>query len=159
MSVLIALDSMNTDKIIPVRKEHLLLMQVLCWMGPGIKILTVGINSLLVVAENDSNMVWWLIGITVIVAIGFSIMFDRFIRRYTIRILNFEQPRKSIFAFFDLRGYILIFFMMCLGIGLKFIPGMPTAFFAGFYPGLGMALTIAGIRLITSWIKAIKQEQ
>ena len=28
---------MNTDRILPVNKEHLLLMQVLCWLGPGMR--------------------------------------------------------------------------------------------------------------------------
>lgn len=67
---------MNTDCILPVNKEHLLLMQVLCWLGPGIS--------------------------------------------------------------------------------LKHIPCMPVEFFAGFYPGLGTALSIAGIRYLISWCKAIQ---
>lgn len=61
-------------------------------------------------------------------------------------------------TFFDLRGYILIFFMMGLGISLKLIPGIPSEFFAGFYPGLGAALSIAGIRYLASWWKALKAE-
>jgi len=32
---------------------------------------------------------------------------------------------------------------------------MPVEFFAGFYPGLGTALSIAGIRYFISWCKAI----
>ncbi len=73
----------------------------------------------------------------------------------TDRILNFPERKKSLFAFFDAHGYIMIAFFMCLGIGLKFIPGMPVEFFAGFYPGLGTALSIAGIRYFISWCKSI----
>jgi hypothetical protein len=100
--------------------------------------------------------VWWLCLIAFAVVICFSLMFDNFIKRYTARILNFQERKISLFAFFDLRGYIMIFFFMCLGIGLKFIPGMPVEFFAGFYPGLGTALSIAGIRYLVSWCKAIQ---
>ena len=42
-------------------------------------------------------------------------------------------------------------------ISLKFIPGMPAEFFAGFYPGLGTALMIAGIRYFVSWIRAVRK--
>lgn len=146
---------MNTDRFLPVNKEHLLLMQVLCWLGPGIKIIITGIQAMLQVQIDHPQRVWWLCLIAVAVAICFSLMFDNFIKRYTARILNFPERKKSLFAFFDLRGYIMIIFFMCLGISLKFIPGMPVEFFAGFYPGLGSALSIAGVRYLDSWSKAI----
>lgn len=146
---------MNTDKIIPVRREHLLLMLVLCWLGPGIKILVTGVKALMDVAENHPERVWWLVVAAVAVSVSFSLMFNNFVKRYTQRILDFPERKKSIFAFFDLHGYILIAFMMGLGISLKFIPGMPADFFAGFYPGLGIALSIAGFRFLASWVKAV----
>ena len=146
---------MITDRILPVNKEHLLLMQVLCWLGPGIKIIITGIQAILQVQTDHPQRVWWLCLIAVAVAICFSLMFDNFIKRYSARILNFPERKKSLFAFFDLRGYIMIIFFMCLGISLKFIPGIPVEFFAGFYPGLGSALSIAGVRYLDSWSKAI----
>ena len=142
---------MNTDRILPVNREHLLLMQVLCWLGPGIKVLTTGIQALLYVNTTHPERVWWLMLIAIMVTITFSLMFNNFIKRYTARILNFPERKKSLFAFFDAHGYIMIAFFMCLGIGLKFIQGMPVEFFAGFYPGLGTALSIAGIRYFISW--------
>ena len=148
---------MNTDRILPVNREHLLLMQVLCWLGPGIKILTTGVKSMAEVSSHHPGRVWWLALIAVAVAIAFSLMFNNFVKRYTQRILDFPERKKSLFAFFDLHGYLLIFFMMGLGISLKFIPGMPAEFFAGFYPGLGAALAIAGLRYLCSWIKAVRK--
>ncbi len=150
---------MNTDKILPVNREHLLLMQVLCWLGPGIKIFTTGVKSMAEVSSHHPERVWWLALIAVIVVIVFSLMFNNFVKRYTRRILDFPERKKSLFAFFDLHGYILIFFMMGLGISLKFIPGMPVEFFAGFYPGLGTALMIAGIRYFVSWIRAVQKKK
>ena len=146
---------MNTDNILPVNREHLLLMQVLVWLAPGIVITRKGILALLQVAETYPERVWWLTLIAVAVAVTFSLMFNSFIKRYTERILTFPERRKSLFSFLDLHGYILITFMMCLGIGLKYVPGMPAEFFAGFYPGLGIALSIAGIRYLYSWCKAV----
>ena len=147
---------MNTDRIIPVNREHLLLMQVLVCLAPGIVITRKGITALLTVAETHPERVWWLSLIAIAVAITFSLMFNNFIKRYTARILNFPERKKSLFAFLDLHGYILITFMMCLGISLKYIPGMPAEFFAGFYPGLGTALSIAGVRYLLYWGKAVR---
>ena len=148
---------MNVDKILPVNREHLLLMQVLFWLFPGIKILITGITAMKTVNDCNPERVWWLALTAVVVAVLFSLMFNNFIKRYTARILGFPERKKSLFAFFDLRGYILIIFMMGLGISLKFIPGIPAEFFAGFYPGLGTALIIAGIRYFVSWCKSINK--
>ena len=149
---------MNTDKIIPVNREHLLLMQVLCWLAPGIVMTRKGILAMLAVNELHPERVWWLTLIAVAVVVCFSLMFNNFIIRYTNRILSFPERKKSLFAFFDLKGYVLIIFMIGLGISLKYIPGMPVEFFAGFYPGLGLALSIAGIRYLVSWCQAVKNK-
>lgn len=96
---------MNTDRILPVNREHLLLMQVLCWLGPGIKVLTTGIQAMLYVNTTHPERVWWLMLIAIMVTITFSLMFNNFIKRYTARILNFPERKKSLFAFFDAHGY------------------------------------------------------
>lgn len=147
---------MNIDRILPVRKEHLLLMQVLCWLAPGIVILRKGILAMLAVAETDLPQVWWLMLVAAGVLVAFLLMFRGFVNRYTDRILNFPTLRKSLLAFFDLKGYVLIIFMMGLGVSLKYIPFLPVQFFAAFYPGLGTALAISGIRFFISWYKAIR---
>ena len=146
---------MNTDKILPVNREHLLLMQVLCWLAPGINILKVGIKSAIEVFSLYPSRIWWLSLILVFVLVSFLLMFRGFVTRYTNRILQFPERKKSLFAFFDLKGYCIILFMMALGISLKFIPGIPLDFFACFYPGLGTALTVSGIRFFVSWCKVV----
>ena len=150
---------MNTDRILPVNREHLLLMQVLCWLGPGIKIFITGLQNMAIVSATHPERVWWLTLTAVAVVVAFLLMFNSFILRYTQRILSFPERKKSIFAFFDLRGYLLICFMMGLGISLIFIPGMPAEFFAGFYPSLGAALSIAGVRYFASCTKALRQQR
>jgi len=62
--------------------------------------------------------------------------------------------KSGIIAFLSTKGYILIIFMMCLGISLKFIPGVPTEFFASFYCGLGPALIIAAAQFLSRWVEA-----
>ncbi|MBR1436715.1 MAG: hypothetical protein IJ584_16580 [Bacteroidales bacterium] len=145
---------MNIDKILPVGKRHLLLTNAIVWGAPGIKILVTGIRSFIAIWPSKS-IVWLAIG-TVAVLAGFLWMFSRIVKRYSDRILAFPTERKSIFAFLPVRGWILVIFMMCLGISLKFIPGIPTEFFASFYPGLGTALIVAGSTFLSNWLKAGK---
>ena len=75
---------MNTDRIIPVNKEHLLLMQVLCWLAPGIIILKKGVMAMFSVHAVTPERVWWLTLIAVAVAVSFSLMFNNFIKRVSI---------------------------------------------------------------------------
>ncbi len=56
-----------------------------------------------------------------------------------------EQPeRTSVLKTFPVRGWVIVIFMMCLGMALKII-GVPVAFTASFYSGLGPALLTAAI--------------
>ena len=116
------------ESFLAVRKEHLLLMQVLCWLAPGVVIFIKGIKALIAISGTHAERVWWLCLIVIVVVVLFSLMFNNFIKRYTNRILSFPEQKKNLFAFFDLKGYILITFMMCLGISLKHLPFVPTEF-------------------------------
>ena len=108
---------MNADKILPVAKRHLLLANAIVWGAPGIKILVTGIQSYLALWPSKS-IVWLAVG-TVLVLAGFVWMFNRIVKKYADRILDFPQQKKSILAFLPVKGWILVFFMMCLGISLK----------------------------------------
>lgn len=142
---------MNIDKCIPVAKRHLLLANAIVWGAPGIKILATGIRSYLAIWP--SKHVAWLVLGSVCVLAAFLWMFSRIVKRYSDRIIAFPGERKSILAFLPVRGWILVVFMMCLGISLKFIPGIPTEFFASFYPGLGTALVVAGATFFSKWLE------
>lgn len=101
-----------------------------------------------------SRQIGWLALGTVCVLAGFLWMFRRIVQRYADRILAFPQEKKSLLAFLPIKGWILVVFMMCLGISLKFIPGVPTEFFASFYPGLGTALIVSGANFLAKWQEA-----
>lgn len=146
---------MNTDQILPVAKRHLLLANAIVWGAPGVKILLTGIQAFLAIWP-PKHIVWLFMG-TVCVLAGFLWMFSRIVKRYSDRILAFPQERKSLLAFLPVKGWILVIFMLCLGISLKFIPGIPTGFFAFFYPALGTALIVAGATFLAKWLEAGKE--
>lgn len=145
---------MNSDRFLPVAKRHLLLANAIVWGAPGVKILVTGIQSYLAIWP--SRLIVWLALGTIVVLVGFLFMFSRIVERYSARILAFPEKKKSLLAFLPVKGWILVIFMMCLGISLKFIPGVPTEFFASFYPGLGTALIVAGATFLAKWAEAGK---
>ena len=77
----------------------------------------------------------WLLLITASVLAAFFIMFRRIVNRYCGRIASLPAKVK-IWQTFPARGWILIVFMMGLGIALRHIPAIPPAFTASLYSGL-----------------------
>lgn len=143
---------MNIDRILPVAKRHLLLANAIVWGAPGIKVLVTGIQSY--IAIWPSKIIICLALGTVATIAVFNWMFSFFVKKYTKRILEFPEEKKSLLAFLPVKGWIMVIFFMCLGISLKFIPGVPTEFFASFYPGLGTALIVAGATFLANWTNA-----
>ena len=79
-------------------------------------------------------------------------MFSRIVTKHTIRIAGY-QGKQPFWKFFDLKSYLLMVFMMGLGIFLRRSGWLPDFFFAFFYTGLGTALSIAGIRFLVRCIR------
>lgn len=54
--------------------------------------------------------------------------------------------------FFDLKSYLIMVFMMSMGIGLRASGKIPEFFIGFFYTGLGFALAFAGVIFIYNYI-------
>ena len=134
---------------IPTR--YLLLVNGLLWTAIGIKIALIGVDSY----ERLEHIPWWYFLLSGLVFAGFYFMFTGVVRKYAARILAMTAPKTSIFKTFSVKGYLIILFMITLGITLRRIPQVPDAFIAWFYFGLGPGLLSAGIRFILRWWKAI----
>ena len=139
-----------------VRKIHLLAINGLMWTAIGTKISITGISSYL---KADTSMLWWMIPLSVLVFAGFYMMFTGIVRKYAERIHSLPGPKEPIYKTFSLKGYLIIAFMITLGITLKYIPGIPQTFFAWFYMGLGPGLLSAGIRFLIRWIRALTEKR
>lgn len=137
---------------IPTR--HLILVNGLLWSAIGIKILLTGISAYL----NLPAIHWWYYLLSAVVFAGFYVMFTGIVRKYAERIEGMPEPKTSIFKTFSVKGYIIIAFMITLGITLKRIPQVPDSFIAWFYCGLGPGLLSAGIRFIIRWGKSVHSE-
>ena len=137
-----------------IKKEGLLLLAGAVWAIAGANILRIGLSCLFeAFSQNIITVFLLMILLASIIFTGFIMMFKKVVKRNTKRILSYSD-KKSVFAVFDAKGYFLMLFMMGLGITLRSINLLPTAFFAVFYTGLGTALTLAGCLFIINYFNA-----
>ena len=135
-----------------VRKIHLLAVNGLLWMAIGTKIaVTGGVNYL----KAAPGKLGWMIPSSLLVFAAFYLMFTGIVRKYSERIQALPGPTEPIYKTFSLKGYLIIAFMITLGITLKYVPGIPQSFFAWFYLGLGAGLLSAGVRFLIRWRKGL----
>ena len=127
-----------------MKRGHLYAVAGIIWGIPGITITLKGIKAYMM---QPSGNIWWLLLVTISVMAAFFMMFRRVTERYIGRIASLPE-RARIWQTFPLKGWILLVFMMGLGIALKHIPGVPTAFTASFYSGLGPMLILSSLRFI-----------
>lgn len=132
-----------------IKTIHLLAVNGLLWTGIGTKIAITGVSHYLQVV--GSRALIWMVPLSILVFVAFYMMFTGVVRKYSERILSMTEKKTSIFRTFSLKGYLVIAFMISLGIGLKHIPGIPSNFFAWFYCGLGPGLLSAGVRFLLRW--------
>lgn len=128
-----------------MKKIHLFITAAIIWGIPGITLTIKGISAYLAQPKSD---IWWLLLITATVLVSFFFMFRKIVNRYSNRIISLPRP-NNILQTFPPRGWILLLFMMSLGILLRFIPNIPISFIACFYTGLGPMLILSAIKFLT----------
>ena len=135
--------------MLKIATRHLILVNGILWMAIGTKIGLIGVDS-----YRQIDAVWWHFLLSVIVFAGFYMMFTGIVRKYSERIESMPEPITSIFKTFSIKGYIIIAFMITMGITLKRIPQVPRTFIAWFYCGLGPGLLSAGVRFVIRWVNS-----
>ena len=132
-----------------IRRAYSYVLAAVIWGIPGVNIAVKGISTYMLIKPDD---LWWLMLITLIVAAFFFFIFRHVIRKYSERIASLPD-RVMIWQIFPPKGWILLVFMMGLGITLKYIPAVPMSFTASFYSGLGPMLILAALRFVAAMIR------
>ena len=114
-----------------MNKKVLYYIAALLWGAPGVVIAVKGIQAYLTM---PTERLWWLLLITAFVLMCFYLMFRKAVNKYSARIAGLPQ-KTTPWQTFPPGGWILIVGMACLGVSLKFIPGLPAEFIASFYSG------------------------
>lgn len=97
--------------------------------------------------ENESLYI-----LTVVVFYVFGMMFIKMNKKYTKRIMGYEEIRPF-WYFFDLKAYMIMACMMGGGVGFRAMGIFSDIFIVFFYSGLGCALALAGITFLRNHIQ------
>ena len=116
-----------------VNRQVLLITAGIVWIVAGANILRIGIVTWL----NDSQ--YWLFKMgeaTVVFLLFFILIFRRLYYKHTERITQKKQEKNCPFSFFDVKSWIVMIFMISLGISIRSLHLLPTSFISVFYTGL-----------------------
>ena len=119
-----------------VTKNTLVITAGIVWLLAGINILRIGISCWI----NDSH--YWFFKIceaTIVFLLFFGLIFHKLYKKHTHRISQ-KKSKNCPFSFFDVKGWIIMGFMITIGILTRTLHVLPEAFIAVFYTGLSVAL-------------------
>ena len=81
-------------------------------------------------------------------------VFSKLVKKHTERISNYTEEKHLFIKFFDGKSFVIMAFMMTLGIVLRSGGLAPKRFIAFFYAGLGASLLLAGLKFGYNFIRA-----
>lgn len=122
--------------LLKMKKENLITVAGVVWLLAGMNVALIGVRSAI-------EMSGAAVG-AVAAFFAFHAMFGTIVLKNAQRIRGLEEERLNFLRFLDLKGYLIMAFMMSFGFGLRLSGLIPNWFFAFFYTGLGCALTLAG---------------
>ena len=138
--------------MLKVKSEKLLIIAAVVWLLAGINILRLG-----VIAITETELVAALLAVGVVVTfLLFHMMFAKLVGKQSNRIRAYGNEPTCAFAFFDVKGYIMMAIMMGGGIGLRMSGLVPDWFIAFFYTGLGVALAVAGLTFLLRYFTNVE---
>ncbi len=139
-------------KPLHVHKNTLILIAGIVWAIAGFNIVRIGLVAY------QGNFTWWRGLLSIAVYAAFQILvFGKMVKKHTDRIRRYEEERQNFFRFFDTKSYLIMAFMMTLGIGLRVSGVVPNTFIAFFYTGLGASLLTAGVLFIISYARVLRE--
>ena len=99
-----------------VNKQILLITAGAVWITAGINILRIGIITWL---NNSQDWMFKIGEATVVFLLFFVLIFKRLYYKHTRRIEEKKKTRNCPFSFFDVKSWIIMIFMISLGITIR----------------------------------------
>ncbi len=139
-----------------VPKPVLIALGAALWGFAAYRILSLGF----IFIERNALYHWlnYLIGIAGFIPF-FLLVFRKVSLRYVNRIKNLPQKRPCMFAFFDVRGYILMSFMITMGIAISHWKVIPELYKGTFFISLGLSLLASSIFYIIEGVQFVRQHR
>ena len=128
-----------------VHPRWLLLLASALWLFAGFNVCRAGIEACI----EDHELPVFLLMVPVFFLFG--AMFLRLLFKNVRRILGYRAEKQLFLKAFTIKSYIIIAFMIAMGITLRSTGIVPVRFVAFFYTGLGSALFLCGAVYLTSF--------
>lgn len=138
-----------------VNNRTLLLIAGMVWIIAGANILKIGIITWL------GDIRYWMFKVgeaTIVFLLFFYMVFLRLYKKHTKRI-SAKNNNSCPFSFFDIKGWVIMIFMISLGITVRKFQLLPNSFISVFYTGLSIALIITGLLFLRRGLKYIDAEE
>ena len=108
-----------------VNKEILLITAGTVWIIAGANILRIGIVTWL---NNSEGWMFKIGEATIVFLLFFVLIFKRLYYKHTQRIERKKEQKNCPFSFFDVKSWIVMIFMICLGITIRSFHLLPESF-------------------------------
>jgi hypothetical protein len=123
-------------------KQVLILVAASLWGFASYRILKMALIKI----DHNAAHLWLNYSIGIAGFIPFYwFVFRKVGKRYVLRIINLKQEKPCIFAFFDIRGYILMTLMISMGITISRLHLLPDLYLGTFFISLGLSLLAAAV--------------
>jgi len=149
------------DKVLQVLKPGvpkivLIALGAMLWGFAAYRILKLGYQDI----ERHALHHWlnYLIGVAGFFPF-FFLVFRKVSKRYITRIKNLPHNRPCMFAFFDVRGYVMMSFMIGMGILVSHWKLIPELYKGTFFISLGLSLLASSIFYIYEGFQFIRSNQ
>lgn len=134
-----------------VNRQVLLITAGIVWIIAGANILRIGIMTWM---KTDMDGMFKIGEATVVFLLFFLFVFKKLYYKHTQRIEQKKEDKNCPFSFFDVKGWIIMTFMISLGITVRTLHLLPDSFISVFYTGLSIALILTGILFLRyGWLK------
>lgn len=139
-----------------VNRQFLLIIAGVVWIIAGANILRIGIVTWV---NSSQDALFKVCEATLVFLLFFLFVFKKLYDKYTVRIEKKKIEKNCPFSFFDVKGWIIMIFMMTLGITVRVFHLLPDSFISVFYTGLSLALIATGALFIRYWSKTYRPKR
>lgn len=130
-----------------VNKQILIIIGGLVWTIAGFNVFNIGYKDV-----SSSNILGVIFSVAVF-AIFFNFIFSKMAKKHLKRIDSKKAKKLCVFSFFDIKGYVIMMFMMTFGITLRSTGLINPNYLGLFYIGLGFALASGGLIFLINVIR------
>ena len=138
----------NRGLIPHIKPKYLLLIAGIVWFIAGANVFNIGVSDFI---NSWHNNHLYLLGSFAVYLIFVIYIFRPLVVKHNARISEMRCEKVPFYLFFDKKNYIIMVYMITLGVLLRSLQLLPSIIIGFFYCGIGGALITAGILFLQSF--------